>query len=133
MNKAAITGNILSMYEDEGVSFLKSQDNIEISKGRTGEPLGTKKTWGGKDYIKTATGWKPVGKNTGAAKAAHDYVHGKEIKDTKLFNELKTLSVGDTYGDDDSVFDVVSNNGTEITVKDSNGGLIKILAGEKKD
>lgn len=76
---------IASSYVDEGEVFLKSQDNLEISKGRTGKPLGSKETWGGKEYIKTAGGWKPVGKNGGAAKAAHDYVHGEKKYNNRAF------------------------------------------------
>lgn len=85
---------ILGMFEDEGVLFLKSEDNIELSKGRKAEPLGMKKQWGGKDYIKTVTGWKPVGKESGAAKAAHDFVHG-ESKLSERAQELydKTMDV----------------------------------------
>lgn len=83
--------NLLASYADEGEIFLKSLDNLEISKGRKAEALGTKKNYGGKDYIKTANGWKPVGKHSGAAKAAHDYVHGGGNKEEKLSDRAQEL------------------------------------------
>lgn len=51
-----------SMVED-----LHSQGKIDIEsieKARKGEPIGTEKTWGGKQYIKTANGWRPKKGNT---------------------------------------------------------------------
>lgn len=74
--------NILASFEDEGSIFLKSQEVMDICKGRKAEVIGTKKTYGGKEYIKTANGWKPVGKKSGAAKQAADFVHGDEYKQT---------------------------------------------------
>lgn len=96
MDKQFRVEKLLSMYEDEGVTILKSLDNLEISKGRKGEPLGMKKKWGDKDYIKTVDGWKPVGKESGAAKQAHDYVHGekpynKEESGAKFADHLKGM------------------------------------------
>lgn len=35
---------------------------LDLLKGRTGEPIGTEKVWSGMTYVKTAMGWKPKGK-----------------------------------------------------------------------
>lgn len=39
----------------KGVAGMCLADNIE--KARKGEPIGTVKSWGGKEYVKTANGW----------------------------------------------------------------------------
>jgi hypothetical protein len=60
-----------------------SNDEMEKSatdyfeKGRKAN-VGEVRKYGGKDYIKTANGWKLVGKNKGKYKEAHDAVHGKK-------------------------------------------------------
>lgn len=82
-------GKILDMYNDEGASFLKSEDIEAISKGRAAMPIGSKKNWGGKEYMKTAKGWKPVGKASGAVKQAHDTLHGSA--DAALKTEVEKL------------------------------------------
>lgn len=50
-------------------------DINDLEKGRKGEPIGTKKTWGGKEYIKTSKGWTP----SKEAKEAHAKIHGTTI------------------------------------------------------
>lgn len=108
--------NWQAAFEDEGATFLKSQEVMDICKGRSAKPLGSKETWGGKEYIKTANGWKPVGKHGGAAKTAHDYVHGenkesdedikytaadalKELASKTTYNQFLTrLKIGNVYG-----------------------------------
>lgn len=39
----------------KGIAGMCVSDNIE--KARKGEPIGTVKSWGGKEYVKTANGW----------------------------------------------------------------------------
>lgn len=39
----------------KGIAGMRVSDNIE--KARKGEPIGTVKSWGGKEYVKTANGW----------------------------------------------------------------------------
>lgn len=39
----------------KGIAGMRVSDNIE--KVRKGEPIGTVKSWGGKEYVKTANGW----------------------------------------------------------------------------
>lgn len=77
-------------------SFYKGEMNEELLKGAKGEPLGTKKTWGSKDYIKTTTGWKFVGKSKGKMKDVHDTIHGKkaDIKDILAHPEGKQMIEG---------------------------------------
>ena len=39
----------------KGIAGMCVSDDIE--KARKGEPIGTVKSWGGKEYVKTANGW----------------------------------------------------------------------------
>lgn len=39
----------------KGIAGMRVSDDIE--KARKGEPIGTVKSWGGKEYVKTANGW----------------------------------------------------------------------------
>lgn len=70
-----VNKNIQAMYApiaDEGAEVLAKSDLYELEKGRKAEPIGSKKTWGGKEYVKTASGWTPSKK----ARAAHEVIHG---------------------------------------------------------
>lgn len=49
------------------------KDNLQ--KGGKGAAIGTRKTFGGKEYIRSADGWKYVGKGTGAKAKAHVDAH----------------------------------------------------------
>jgi hypothetical protein len=51
--------NGLNKAEELG---LLDYDATDIEKGRKGMPIGAKAVWGGVSYLKTAQGWKPVGK-----------------------------------------------------------------------
>lgn len=53
-------------------------DINDLEKGRKAETLGTKKTWGGKEYIKTSKGWTP----SKDAREAHAKIHGTTIDST---------------------------------------------------
>jgi hypothetical protein len=48
-----------------------------LEKGKKAMP-GEKREFGGKEYMKTASGWRLVGKNKGKTKDAHDTIHGKK-------------------------------------------------------
>lgn len=52
-------------------------DNNELikAKGGVGVPVGTKKTFGGREYIKTADGWKYLGKGGGKKAKQHAAAH----------------------------------------------------------
>lgn len=62
------------MSEDE----LTKSANEYFEKGGKKANVGEVRKFGGKDYIKTASGWRPVGKNKGKYKDAHETVHGKK-------------------------------------------------------
>lgn len=62
----------------EHQEILKAQIAESFEKGGKAAVIGEKRVFGGKDYIKTAKGWRPVGKNGGKVKDAHDAIHGKK-------------------------------------------------------
>jgi hypothetical protein len=73
---AGIYGNV-DNHED---ALSKAEDNEirngeeevgRIQKGKPKEPIGTIKTFGGRDYIQTAQGWKYHGKGGGKATQKH--------------------------------------------------------------
>jgi hypothetical protein len=70
--------NGLNKAEELG---LLDYDATDIEKGRKGMPIGAKAVWGGVSYLKTATGWKPVGKHRGNVKDNHDLIHNNDDKD----------------------------------------------------
>lgn len=93
----AMFNNTLSKSEEEalllkaieGINGLTKADEIgilcfdgsDIEKGRRAMPIGSHATWGGVDYLKTASGWKPSGKLRGKVKENHDHIHNNEDKD----------------------------------------------------
>jgi hypothetical protein len=70
--------NGLNKAEELG---LLDYDATDIEKGRKGMPIGAKAVWGGVSYLKTAQGWKPVGKIRGNVKDNHDLIHNNDDKD----------------------------------------------------
>lgn len=74
-----------SYGEDKRRQILKGfgveePQSSSLEKGRKPDAVGTRKTWNGKDYVKTADGsWKA----SAEIKEAHEKVHGKEIGKTK--------------------------------------------------
>jgi mutator protein MutT len=81
-------GNYLFIDNDIEVGLRKAEelglldpDATELEKGRKAMPVGTKAVWGGIHYLKTATGWKPVGKHRGHVKENHDFIHENEEKE----------------------------------------------------
>jgi hypothetical protein len=68
----------LSKAEELG---LLDTDATDIEKGRKAMPIGSHATWGGVQYLKTASGWKVVGKVRGHVKENHDLIHNNEDKD----------------------------------------------------
>lgn len=72
--------NVLEFTDDniDGALGLTKADQYELEKGRLAMPLGSQAHWGDQDYLKTASGWKPVGKLRGHVKANHDHLHNNE-------------------------------------------------------
>jgi hypothetical protein len=70
--------NGLNKAEELG---LLDYDATDIEKGRKAMPIGAKAVWGGVSYLKTAQGWKPVGKHRGNVKDNHDLIHNNDDKD----------------------------------------------------
>lgn len=68
-----------------------------IEKAKKASPIGTEKTWGGKVYIKTATGWKPKGKGKNSSeeessskdKKVDHSEHASKASDEQLNAALK--------------------------------------------
>lgn len=58
-----------------------SDELVKGGKGG-GAPIGTKKSFGGKEYIKTDSGWKYLGKGTGAKAKEHASKHQAASKDS---------------------------------------------------
>lgn len=50
-----------------------------IEKAKKASPVGTEKTWGGKVYIKTATGWKPKGKGKNSSEEEESSSKDKKV------------------------------------------------------
>lgn len=58
---------------------MSHEDNLE--KAKKGAPIGTRKTFGGKEYIRTKDGWRYIGKGTGAKAKEHVESHSGGSKD----------------------------------------------------
>jgi hypothetical protein len=75
--------NINSLYKSEEdliiESIEKSEQADQLLKGRAALPIGTRKKYGDKEYVKTAQGWK-ANKDV---KDAHDKIHGSKEEDGK--------------------------------------------------
>jgi hypothetical protein len=79
--------NLHKMYKSEeelGAETLQKAEDIDISKGRKADPIGSRKTWGSIEYVKTAQGWSA----TKAVKDAHDKIHGKPAEKKEEAKEL---------------------------------------------
>jgi len=75
----AQNAKILSCYNtDETLSDLQKAEILDIEKGGKRALIGEKRTFGGREYIKTADGWKFHGKGTGTK--AQEHVAGATAK-----------------------------------------------------
>lgn len=79
LSKAIEGINGLTKAEELGI--LSGMDDNDLEKGRIAMPIGAHANWGGVDYLKTASGWKPAGKFRGHVKENHDHIHKNEVKD----------------------------------------------------
>lgn len=100
----------MNEFEKAQSAKILSCYGIDIEKGRNGLPIGTKKTWGGKEYTKTNDGWKEkvggkdsfkeVDKNI-EKKYNYQTTHGKDwdikndIDDKDKKDDFKKLSMED--------------------------------------
>lgn len=73
LNKANIQNNILNSYSLLNKSEAELVDYFE--KGKRAQ-IGEVRTHAGEQYIKTANGWKFVGKYKGKGREVHDGLHG---------------------------------------------------------
>ena len=62
---------ILSCYKIENESELQKSEITDLEKSGRAAFIGEKRTFGGREYIKTANGWKFHGKGTGSKAQAH--------------------------------------------------------------
>lgn len=60
-----------SFNTDEGLSELTKSEILDIEKGGKRAMIGEKRTFAGREYIKTASGWKFHGKGTGSKAQEH--------------------------------------------------------------
>lgn len=60
-----------SFNTDEGLSELTKAEILDIEKGGKRAMIGEKRTFAGREYIKTADGWKFHGKGTGSKAQSH--------------------------------------------------------------
>lgn len=93
-------GQALAIAISQAKSISKAE-NDDLEKGRTVHPVGSIKEFGGRNYIKTPTGWKYHGKGTGVKAQAHAAEHGsKEEQSSSTQGNLP--AVGSTVHVDDS-------------------------------
>lgn len=57
---------------------LEKSANDYFEKGKKAATIGEQRTFGGKEYIKVASGWRLVGKNKGKHKDVSEMLHGKK-------------------------------------------------------
>lgn len=62
---------ILSCYKTEGELEISKSEILDLVKGGKKAFIGEKRTFGGREYIKTSDGWKFHGKGTGAKAQEH--------------------------------------------------------------
>lgn len=60
-----------SFNTDEGLSELTKAEILDIEKGGKRAMIGEKRTFAGREYIKTSDGWKFHGKGTGSKAQSH--------------------------------------------------------------
>ena len=110
--------NLHSMYKTEeeigSESLQKAEESEMIIKGRKAEPIGSRKTWGTQEYVKTAAGWTSAKK----AKDAHDTIHGGDKKE-----EVKH-KIGDYVKDEKGEKGKVTQaDDKEVAVEHENGDV----------
>ena len=75
VGKRNLSENILNSYKSQEEldieSITKAEQADQILKGKTALPVGTRRTWNNKEYVKTAQGWK----SSKDVKDAHDKIH----------------------------------------------------------
>lgn len=134
-----------SFNTDEGLSELTKAEILDIEKGGKRAMIGEKRTFAGREYIKTANGWKFHGKGTGSAAQAH--VAGAlehHVGEKKESDSYHSKDVPSKYTADDSWKDEESKkaaskpthkNATDHFVEEDGKHYIDILdpdSGEKK-
>lgn len=79
-----------SFNTDEGLSELTKAEILDIEKGGKRAMIGERRTFAGREYIKTADGWKFHGKGTGSKAQSHvagaleHHVGEKKEEESKL-------------------------------------------------
>lgn len=87
---------ILSCYNtDEALSELQKAEILDIEKGGKRALIGEKRTFGGREYIKTAEGWKFHGKGTGTK--AQEHAAGATTKTEEKVESTSLPKVDDIY------------------------------------
>lgn len=74
--------------------LITLEDIVDISKGGRKALLGEKRMFGGREYIKTAEGWKFHGKGTGAKAQEHAAAHPAHV--VRSMTEDGKINVGDS-------------------------------------
>lgn len=120
---------------DPIIILINAQENADIFKGKQPFPIGTKKSWGDRQYMKTSSGWKSIGIYSGAAKQAHDFVHGAddEEKEEEVINKSKNNNTMNEFQKSQAAKILSCYGGAiEDTIKKSEE-TSELLKGEKQE
>lgn len=79
-----LKAQIANIYNGDQLGEMQAEI---LEKGKKAV-IGEKRTFGDKEYIKTANGWRPVGKNGGKIKEAHDAIHGEKYSHDKHLSKI---------------------------------------------
>lgn len=94
-NRGEQLRSLYKSEEDLGAESLQKSEEAEILKGRKAEPIGSRKNWGGVEYVKTAQGWSAAKK----VKEAHDTIHGTNDPEAKYKVKLSNGAEADLRKD----------------------------------
>lgn len=86
---------ILSCYKIENESELQKSEITDLEKSGRAALIGEKRTFGGREYIKTANGWKFHGKGTGSK--AQEHVAGATEKVEEKVESTSLPKVDEIY------------------------------------
>lgn len=91
-NKSPLAENLLKSYANtESLqNHADKAEEVELEKGGKKAFIGEKRTFGGREYIRTTDGWKYHGKGAGAKAQEHAAgAQSKEDKKTQSYLEAK--------------------------------------------
>ena len=87
-----------SFNSDEGLSEIIKAEILDIEKGGKRALIGEKRTFGGREYIKTSDGWKFHGKGTGSKAQSHAAGATTKAEEKKEVNSTNCIVTGKQIG-----------------------------------